>query len=321
VYPRYCNISNNLIDSGAGGSNLFIASDYGAYGCVYANNVFSLGTAPGGGIALSGYGGVSGTGIPPQFCTIANNNIADGQDWGICVRADTEDGAPTGNQATDIIIIGNIIGGAIRSGIYLGDVLRATVSGNLIKNWNVNGATQTITGGSGSPVTAASDTQGLFLVAGVPGTSLGCQNVIASGNYFHCAGANQATLFVDMEGSANNIFENNYVTPPTSNPLVIATSWSSTRATPSTTFRNNAPQSTIKTALFTPSPAFTSGTTYTNFYSADIMLCISGGAVSAIAIDGVTIGLTSGPIRWPASSTFKITRTTAPSIVPYYDNP
>jgi hypothetical protein len=63
--------------------------------------------------------------------------------------------------------------------------------------------------------------------------------------------------------------------------------------------------------------AFTSGVAKANPYPYDLAVSISGGTVSAIAIDGQTTGLTAGTFTWPAGSTMTVTFTAAPTVVVY----
>jgi len=56
-----------------------------------------------------------------------------------------------------------------------------------------------------------------------------------------------------------------------------------------------------------------SGTAYTNSNAANAMVCITGGTVSAISIDGTSTGLTSGTFFVPVNATIAITYTSAPS--------
>lgn len=54
---------------------------------------------------------------------------------------------------------------------------------------------------------------------------------------------------------------------------------------------------------------------YTNLYACDASVYVTGGTVTAIAVGGVTTGLTSGHVRVPAGSTITLTYTVAPTWV------
>lgn len=58
-----------------------------------------------------------------------------------------------------------------------------------------------------------------------------------------------------------------------------------------------------------------SGRAHTNDSGYDAVVYVTGGTVSAVALDGVTTGLTSGPFEVPANHTITVTYTSAPGWV------
>src|ERR1700733_3815241 len=225
------------------------------------------------------------TGASLQQLSIRGNHFACGPSGGGSFNNSIHiSGAGGGAIQTVLIEGGNRFLSASASHVVIGNASDVTIVNNYIKNANLANS-----GGFGIDL------------ASVPGARI-CGNQI--GESF---GGETTQYAIHSLGSSNVDVLGNVIRSMTNGAIIYDTAvgWKirgNSGANP------GGPQATV---------VFTSGVAKANPYPYDLDVSISGGAVSAVAIDGQTTGLTAGTFMWPAGATMTVTFTAAPTVVVY----
>lgn len=335
-----CVVHGNIIYSpqnSVGGAGR-IQSDLGMSNSVISNNVFAGGTVgafgaftdtpqfgtPTGGILL---GGGSGTSSHPPTNVAIIGNVFFGSQVGICVESAAISGGPIGSTCHGIIIEGNVINTVWgitdpgptydrMAGIELYDADGCLISGNHITDWNANLAAISNTIAAGV-VTAASRNAAIFFGA-ASSSSNGVTNTAVRGNTLRTSGnhAAQSEMYVEMQNSFGNLFEDNVIETPISSLSVVRTT--NGVGGVQTKVRNNTGLTWSNTTLSPNTTSFplpTSATPSVNNSGLDLAISISGGTVSNISFNGISTGQTSGVFSFPLGTQLTITYTVAPTLI------
>lgn len=277
-------------------------------------------TTPTGGILL---GGGSGTSSHPPTDVIIEGNVLFNTIHGIVVQSAAVSGGPVASTCRSIVVKNNVIwrvNGISASpnyscnGIELCDADGCIIEGNVIRDWNQNLSPITYTVGGGGQVTANTQTWGVQL-RGFSAATNGATNCSVRNNTFISSvnNAAQGGIYSETWNTNNNVFENNTFEMPQSPRVVLRSATPGKRIT---VLRNNT-QLTLAgdTVLPTPGsfPLPTSGVPAQNNSGVDLVCVVVGGTVSAIVVNGVNIGVTSGSFLFPHGGSFTITYSVSPT--------
>lgn len=139
-----------------------------------------------------------------------------------------------------------------------------------------------------------------------PAISVGSSNNTIIGNVVQVVGAHMTYSVQEFSAQTNNVISGNVLVAGTSG--VVAPNTGSTGLR----IQNNSGYNPVGHSVAQPAiPAST--TAQTNQSGVDCMVYVSGGTVSAIAVNGTTTGLTSGAFRVPSGATITLTYSSAPT--------